>query len=307
MAKVSVIIVTWNAEKFIRPCLDSVFSQPVQDMEVIVFDNGSRDSTITVLEEYGSRIVLLRADENKGFCFANNRAIEKASGDFIFTLNSDIVLKEDYLPRLLEFIDAEPRAGMVQGKFLRMDKQTIDGFGLHLGLLLRMFNIGEGKKDRSGEYEQPFEIFGPCAAAALYRRELIRDVSLQDEVFDESFFFLVEDFDLAWRARHQGWKAMCVPQAICYHYRESSPHKSVFRQYLSLRNRYYLLVKNFDPGPGSLLRLICAFFLYDLPRLAFLLFLNPGALRALRDLYEHYPELRDKRRLILADRKEQRD
>ncbi len=294
MDKISVVVVTWNAEKFIRRCLESIFVQGIEDLEVFVVDNGSVDKTVKIVKEFGKRIKFIENRENKGFCFANNQALAKARGDFILTLNSDIVLENNYLSDLLDFLKKNPEVGMVQGKFLRMDKVTIDGLGLRLGTFLRLFNIAEGKADAL-KFNKPFEIFGPCAAAALYRRKLIKDISYQDEVFDERFFFLVEDFDLAWRARNRGWKAMCVPQAVCYHYRASSAHKSGFRQYLSLRNRYYLLIKNINLRLGSVMRIILALFFYDLPRLVLLVFVNRPALKALREVREYYPRLLEKR------------
>ncbi|MCK4994145.1 MAG: glycosyltransferase family 2 protein [Candidatus Omnitrophica bacterium] len=294
MDKVSVVIVTWNAESFIRRCLDSVFAQSIRNLEVFVVDNGSSDKTVEIVKEFPQRIHLIENNENKGFCFSNNQAIGKAGGDYIFTLNSDIVLEYNYLFELLDFLKVNSEVGMVQGKFMRMDKITIDGLGLQLGIFLRLFNISEGKPD-APEFNRPREIFGPCAAAALYRKKLITEVSFENEVFDERFFFLVEDFDLAWRARNRGWKAMCVPSAVCYHYRESSNHKSGFRQYLSLRNRYYLLIKNMDFSFKSIVRIILAILFYDLPRLLIIICVNRAALKALSDVREYYPQLLKKR------------
>jgi len=297
MAEISVIIVTWNAEKFIKPCLDSVLSQKKTKLEVIIYDNGSKDSTLRILKSYADRIYLIEGKENKGFCFGNNQALEKASGEFILTLNSDIILRDNYMLGLVNFLKKNPEYGMVQGKFLRMDRKTIDGLGLHLSLLWRLFNIAEGKKD-SPRFNKPREIFGPCAAAALYRKELIDDVTCDGEVFDEDFFFLVEDFDLAWRARQRGWKAMYFPGSVCYHYRESSAHKSGFRQYLSLRNRYYMIIKNADFNLSFVIKAIAAIFLYDVPRLIFILFTNKPALTCFNDLGKRYRKLLDKRRKI---------
>jgi GT2 family glycosyltransferase len=118
---------------------------------------------------------------------------------------------------------------------------------------------------------------------------------LGDEVFDQRFFFLVEDFDLAWRARNRGWKARYAPGAVCYHYRDSSGHKSDFRQYLSLRNRYYLLIKNINLNLNSIIRLILGLFFYDLPRLIFILCFNRAALKAFKQVEEYYPQLLKKR------------
>jgi GT2 family glycosyltransferase len=294
MDKISVVIVTWNAEKFIRQCLVSVFAQGYTDLEIFVVDNGSLDKTVEIVKEFGSRVILIKNNENMGFCYANNQALINAGGDFIFTLNSDIVLENNYISELMDFLKTKPEVGMVQGKFLRMDKVTIDGLGLRMGMFFRLFNIAEGKMN-APKFSKPFEIFGPCAAAAIYRKKLIADITYEDEVFDQRFFFLVEDFDLAWRARNHGWKAMYVPQAVCYHYRDSSNHKSRFRQYLSLRNRYYLLIKNINLDLKSIIQIIFAVLFYDLPRLISLILFNRAALKAFIEVKEYWPQLLKKR------------
>lgn len=295
MDKISVIIVTWNAERFIRQCLVSVFAQGYANLEIFVVDNGSLDKTVEIVKEFGWRVNLIENNENKGFCYANDQALANAGGDFIFTLNSDIVLENNYISELLGFLKMNPAVGMVQGKFLRWDKVTIDGLGLRLSpLLLRLYNIAEGKIDAL-KFNKPFAIFGPCAAAAIYRKKLITDISFENEVFDQRFFFLVEDFDLAWRARNRGWKAMYVPQAVCYHYRDSSNHKTGFRQYLSLRNRYYLLIKNINLNLKSICQIIFALLFYDLPRLISLILFNRAALKAFIEVKEYWPQLLKKR------------
>ena len=292
--RVSVIIVTWNAEKFIRDCLESVFLQQIDEIEVIIVDNGSTDSTLNILEDYLDRVKLIRNKINSGFCAANNQAFAKATGKFIFTLNSDIVLEPNYISQLMDCLASNPLVGMVQGKFLRMDKQTIDCLGLKLGLFFRLFNIAEGKKD-SARFSGIFKIFGPCAAAALYRKKLISDITYEEEVFDPKFFFLVEDFDLAWRARNKGWKAMCVADAVCYHYRDSSAHKFGFRQYLTLRNRYYLLIKNLRLNLNSIFLIFISVLFYDLPRLFLIALVNRPALKAFSEIRADYPQLLKKR------------
>ncbi|MBU4304905.1 MAG: glycosyltransferase family 2 protein [Candidatus Omnitrophica bacterium] len=293
MAQISVVIVTWNAKRFAADCLESVFSQTAEGLEVIVVDNGSTDGTPELLKAYSSRIRLIENRENKGFCYANNQAIKIAKGRYALTLNSDMVLDKNYIFYLKEYLCENPKVGMVQGKFLRMDKSTIDGLGLRLSPLLRLFNIAEGKKD-SPKFNNSFEIFGPCAAAAMYRKELMDDIKVGDEFFDDRFFFLVEDFDVAWRARKKGWKAMYVPGAVCYHYRQSSEHHSAFKQYLSFRNRYFMLIKNESPAAFILALpfLLC----YDLPRFVFLLIKNPYLPKAISEIYSYLPELLQRRR-----------
>ncbi|MBI4846212.1 MAG: glycosyltransferase family 2 protein [Candidatus Omnitrophica bacterium] len=293
--EVSIIIVTWNAEKFINKCLDSVFSQDFSCFEVIVVDNSSTDKTIGILQSYEPRIKLMRNDENKGFCFANNQAIGKAKGKYIFTLNSDIILEKNYLSVLVQCLSEHHEIGMAQGKFLRMNGRIIDGTGLKLGLAFRFLNFNEGKTDSMREFS-PKMIFGPCAAAAVYKRKLFEDIKYENEYFDNSFFFLVDDFDVAWRAHKKGWKAMYVPQAICYHYRASSAHKSSFKQFLTFRNRYFLLLKN--ATWKDFLKLMFFFPIYDLPRLIFMLIFNPYAIKAIAQIIKNIPLLMKKRRYL---------
>ncbi|MBU0633593.1 MAG: glycosyltransferase family 2 protein [Candidatus Omnitrophica bacterium] len=290
--EVSIVIVTWNAGKFIRECLESVFSQNLDNLEVIITDNNSTDGTLEIIESYMPRVCLIKNDENKGFCFANNQAIAIAQGEYILTLNSDVVLDKDYISNLKKHFLNNNGIGMVQGKFLREDKKTIDSLGLYLSLSKRLFNIAEGQTNMP-EFGQMQEIFGPCAAAAMYKRKLIEEISQKGEFFDNDFYFLVEDFDVAWRARSFGWKAVYAPEAICYHLRNSSAHSLKFKQYLSFRNRYFMLIKNLSVKAAF--GYTFYFLSYDLPRAIFLLFINPYIPKAIFEIAFFIPKLLQKR------------
>ena len=123
---ISVIIVTWNAQKYIKTCLNSVLKQENLNLEIIIVDNGSTDRTLEILKSSGLGVTLIKNRDNKGFCTANNQGIDISSGKYIFTLNSDVILEPEYIMRLKNCLEANPKVGMNQGKFLRMDKKTID-------------------------------------------------------------------------------------------------------------------------------------------------------------------------------------
>lgn len=107
-------------------------------------------------------------------------------------------------------------------------------------------------------------------AAALYKRKMLEEIKEDNGYFDERFFFLVEDVDLAWRAQRRGWKTIFCPEAVCYHFGNSSGYDKKIRQYLCFRNRLLLISKN-ERIFGKI-KLIPLFFIYDLPRLLFLAF-----------------------------------
>jgi GT2 family glycosyltransferase len=97
---VSVTIVTFNSGRFIRRCLESVFAQEHQNFEVIVVDNASGDETRDILDDFAGRIRLICNRENRGFAAAQDQAIACASGDWILTLNPDVLLLPNFIGTL---------------------------------------------------------------------------------------------------------------------------------------------------------------------------------------------------------------
>jgi GT2 family glycosyltransferase len=171
-------------------------------------------------------------------------------------------------------------------KIFKADGKTLDSTGLILSRYYRFFDRGHNLPDRR-QYDGKPDIFGPCAAAALYKKEMLEDVKHEGGYFDESFFFLGEDFDIAWRAGKRGWRAKFVPGAVCYHLRNSTNFASGFRQYLSFRNRYFMLLKNQGFSPGY----ITVFLLYDIPRFFYMLFTNRHTLKGVREIINYRRDL----------------
>jgi len=285
---ISIVIVGYNAGKYLSLCLDSIYNQTYRNFEVIFVNNGSTDYTASILKSYPD-VRIVKNKDNKGFCFANNQGIKIARGMYILSLNSDIVLDNNFLLEMKKAAEANYVA-LFGAKMLNSDGKTIDSTGLVLSRYYRFFDRGSGEIER-GQYDERLDIFGPCAAAALYKKEMLEDIKHNGEYFDEDFFFLAEDFDLSWRARKKGWKARFVPTAICYHYRDSTNFNSKFRQYLSFRNRYYLLIKN-----GELnIKYFIIFLFYDLPRLIYMLLTNKYTSKALYEVIRHTPRMLKKR------------
>lgn len=101
-SKVSIIIPAYNCEKYIDKCLESVFSQSYQNIEVIVVNDGSTDSTAEHLEKYRDRIRLITTD-NGGSSRARNIGLDNATGDFILFLDSDDYYENNTICSLMEF------------------------------------------------------------------------------------------------------------------------------------------------------------------------------------------------------------
>jgi len=251
---VSVTIVTYNSGRFIKRCLESVLAQRYPHKEVIVIDNASTDGTIDILEQFEGRCRIYYNDDNLGFAAAQNQAIKLSNGDWVLTLNPDVLLLPNFIQALVDAGQFDPRIGTVCGKLLAMsahfeipDRPLVDSTGIYFNPMLRHLDRGSREVD-NGHYLQYEYVFGATAAAALYRRAMIEDISLDGEFFDSDFFVYREDADVAWRAQLMGWKCLYAPYARGYHVRKVLPGN---RRALpaeinmhSVKNRFLMRIKN---------------------------------------------------------------
>ncbi|HEU0138892.1 MAG TPA: glycosyltransferase [Bryobacteraceae bacterium] len=251
---VTVTIVTFDSRKYIERCLDSIYEQDYRPIEVIVVDNASTDGTAELLMEYEDLVRVLYNYENTGFAAAQNQAIAAGHGEWVLTLNPDVRLFPGFIERLVEAASSGSGVGTVCGKLLRAApdlsvprERRIDSTGIHFTPSQRHFDRGWNEPD-DGRFNTPEYVFGATAAAALYRREMIEDVSLDGDFFDPDFFTYREDADIAWRAQLMGWRCLYVPSAMGCHVRRISAANRrsappVLRMH-SVKNRFLMRIKN---------------------------------------------------------------
>lgn len=116
MARVSVIIPSYNCESFLAQTLDSVFAQDINDLELIVVDDGSTDATRSIAASYSPRVKLIE-QENAGVCVARNRGIQAASGDYICLMDHDDYWFPNKLSLQLAQFGQNPDVGVVYSAF----------------------------------------------------------------------------------------------------------------------------------------------------------------------------------------------
>lgn len=254
---VSVTIVTFNSGRFIKRCLESVLDQRYPGTEVVVIDNASTDGTVDLLEQFAGRCRIVYNESNVGFAAAQNQAIGLSSGDWILALNPDVLLMPNFISALVETGRCDPRIGTICGKLLTIrsnfeipDKPMVDSTGIYFTPNLRHLDRGSQQVD-NGHYLKHEYVFGATAAAALYRRQMIEDISEHGEFFDPDFFVYREDADVAWRAQLFGWRCIYTPHARGYHVRNVLPGNrralpAVINMH-SVKNRFLMRIKNMTP------------------------------------------------------------
>src|SRR5947208_2792939 len=215
---VSVTIVTYNSGRFIKRCLESILAQKYPDKEIIVIDNCSSDGTIDIHEQFEDRCQIVYNQENIGFAAAQNQAIGISSGDWVLTLNPDVLLLPNFIQALVDAGHIDPKIGTVCGKLLAMTatfdipaRPLVDSTGIYFNPMLRHLDRGSQEVD-NGHYLKHEFVFGATAAAALYRREMIENISFDGEFFDSDFFVYCDDADVARRAQRMVWNCIYAPQ-----------------------------------------------------------------------------------------------
>lgn len=240
---VSVIVVNYNAGRYLQDCLDHLAAQSFGDFEALVVDNTSTDLSRMQTRLPDTRFRWLDAGSNLGFAAGNNLAARVARGRFIVCLNPDAFAAPDWLAELV--IAASETGAMMAGSLQidAADDARLDGAGdmyLFAGIAWRALH---GLPQRS--LPDRAEVFGPCGAASLYRREAFELAG----GFDERFFCYHEDVDLALRLRRAGGRCVQVNTARVRHVGSGiSGRRSEFAIRLGARNRLWTFLKSF-PGP----------------------------------------------------------
>lgn len=252
---VAVIIVNWNGRPWLESCLPALQRQTYQDFEIVVVDNNSEDGSTRWLAEHWPDVRVLAQSQNTGFSLANNIGIRATGGKYVVTLNNDTRVEPTWLAELVGAA-AGAYVGMVAPCIIQWREPTLlDSAGIEVDRAGIAWQRGWNRPVSA--LSVPGEVFGPSAAAALYRRTMLEQIGL----FDEDFFAYYEDVDLAWRARQAGWRCHYAPEATVAHWHSATAATMGTRKlYLTSRNKIWTLLKNYAPSLSSLPALL----LYDL-------------------------------------------
>jgi GT2 family glycosyltransferase len=254
---VSIIIVTWNSQEFIRNCLDSIFlSQSNLTLEIIVVDNGSSDHTTKIVEEFYPQVNLIQNKKNLGYAKANNQGIEKVRGEYILLLNPDTQVLEDALSWMYEFMEENPKIGALGPKLLNPDKSvqascgefpTFSTLVWEFSGLSRLFpksKIFGRWKMGYFDFNETREVDQPMGSCLMLRRETLDDVG----IFDENFGMFFNDVDLCFAIRKRGWKIYFYPKAKVIHHKGASTKKVKAKMIWLSHLAFYKFFKKYKTG-----------------------------------------------------------
>lgn len=237
---VAAIIVNFNSGDYLRACLRGLSEQSHPLKKIIVIDNSSTDNSLERLED-DFDVEIIKLGQNVGFAKGNNLAAERAEGcEWLAFVNPDAVPELQWLEKLLAAA-TRPDCVFAGGVLLQTgDTKRLDGAGDVYHVSGAYWRRGWGQLS-TGRYAVVEEVFSPCAAAAICRK----DVFLKVGGFDENFFCYGEDIDLGFRLRLLGYRSLYVPDAVAYHVGSGiTGPRSAFTVYHGHRNLVWIYFKD---------------------------------------------------------------
>ena len=221
----SVIMLTWNSSGHIRRGLQALLLQQREvALEIVVVDNGSTDSTPSVVRELVPQARIILNTCNQGVARARNQGVKVASGKYILFLDSDTEMAAGSLGDMVRFLEEHPSVGIVAPGLVSPDGSvqfSCRRFPTVPGKLLRQLPLWLRRAlplvadeelhsiDRSAARPVDY-VIGACQ---LIRKEMLDQIGL----LDERMFYGPEDVDLCLRAWQAGWQVYYLPPAIVMH------------------------------------------------------------------------------------------
>jgi GT2 family glycosyltransferase len=226
--KVSIIIPSWNTKKLLKQCLGSILNNCKSKRknkvvaEVIVIDNGSTDGTVKYLRDLELKkyrnieLKIILNKRNLGFGAGNNQGMRLAKGKYFLLLNSDTIVKNQAWLKMAEFMDRNPKVGVVGCRLLNPDGSWQPSCGYFPNLAVAFLMIFAehwlGSLVRFSPKKLK-EVDWVMGAAMMIRPKVIEKAGLMDE----GIFMYMDEVEWCWRIKKAGWKIMFWPGAEIIH------------------------------------------------------------------------------------------
>lgn len=217
--RTSVIIVNHNGRAYIEKCVRSLLLSNTKQLEIIVVDNASQDTSIQNLQKKFSKeiksssLLIVSLDTNFGPAKARNEGVAVSSGEYLCFLDNDTQVEKNWAEEAKKLFRKDPSIGIIQCKLLLADKKTIDYIGEYMSSNGFLVQKVRGGTIDNGSYDSIEPILAAKSAGMFIRRVAFDKAG----GFDEDYFIYVEETDLGWRTWLMGYKNVFLPSSIVYH------------------------------------------------------------------------------------------
>ncbi len=245
MIDVSLIIVNWNTEKLLIECIESIIDQTKEaSYEIIVVDNASSDNSVETLKKKFPFVTVIENEENLGFSKANNQGIRISKGRLVCLMNTDILVLENTIDKLVKEIDSNDSAGVIVPMTIDRNhniRENVRNFPslwnifcetLFLHRIFKNSRLFHGRAIPTKYYKDLYEVESISGCFMMVKRNAMEEVGLLDEIF----FFYTEDVDWCKRFYDAGWKIIYLSNVRSIHYGSESSNVAPAKYQVIMEN-----------------------------------------------------------------------
>ena len=282
-----VIILTFNQKQKTLKCLSTLLGGEDIPFKVLIWDNNSRDDTLTAIKEAFPDVLTHYSQSNLGVAGGRNAAgtmaIRELGVTHLLFLDNDIEVEAGFVKALYEPFEADTCLGQTQAKLRFMHDRGLinDGGGAQINFVFwRVKPVGFGERDL-GQYDVPRPCIS-CGGAMMVRSDVFQRLNGFDPLFGP---FGPEDLDFSLRLQKAGYEAMYIPKAVGYHQVSHTYGEGYSEEYARHKSRHWLLFMRRHANIWQKM----AFYIFGAPLLAIKVFIREarrGNLRAIRGLVE---------------------
>jgi GT2 family glycosyltransferase len=245
--KVAIVILNYNGVRYLERFLPSVVATTYDNLEVVVADNASTDSSVAFLKEIFPSVTIIVNKVNEGFAGGYNWALKEVQADYYVLLNSDVEVDPHWIQPMVDLLETNKSIGACQPKLLSQEHPSMfeyagaaGGWIDHLGYPFskgRVFDICE--RDLN-QYDTSTAIFWASGAALFIRAPLFHELG----GFDADFFAHQEEIDLCWRMQIKGYHLYSCPASKVFHVGGGTLPRGGKKVFLNFRNNLVMMTKN---------------------------------------------------------------
>ena len=245
---VTFITINYNSISDTLEFLESAKKLSYKNLDVIVVDNASKENPEKTITENYSWARFIKSEKNLGFAGGNNLGIKEAKGEYLFLLNNDTLLPENFLEPIIEFMISHPDAGMASPKVLYPDGRTIQYAGaIKISPLTgRGKRVGLFEKD-SGQYNINHVTDLGHGAALIIPKKVVELVGFMPEIY----FLYYEEHDWCEQVKRLGFNMYYIGESHIIHKESVSTggDESPLKVYYLTRNRLLFMRRNSSGMP----------------------------------------------------------
>ena len=214
----SVIIVNYNGEKFLKECFNSLYNNLANiQHEIIIVDNQSTDQSVIYIKENYPEIILIESEDNLGFGLGNNLGVKHAKGKYVLLFNNDTILL-DPIDTAIEYLENHADVGTLGIKMLDANKNYLPAAGIFpnpLNLILFKKLFFSTPEFRTGNFkDNTYEVDWISGSFMLMKKELYESIG----GFDKDYFMYVEDVDICKKIANKNLKRVFFPSLKYIHF-----------------------------------------------------------------------------------------